>query len=367
MALVALGGRTWFPAIGHIAGTALVAVLIDATAEKVAIVFQVPKTGTLDQFEFRLGTVGVAPVNGLKCSFQDVSLTTGDPDGTIDQFRTVTAGLTSNAWVVPGLITSDGTDTGTKRSVTRGDYLACVIEFASFIAAESLNIAAWGNRTSAGQDQSATFVDHFTAAWAKLNSTAPLIALKYNDGSYGYIGTDVYPFHSALVLSNPGSNTTPDEMGFIFTPTVTMGIGGISFWGQLSGDCAFVLYDTDGSTVLATVTLDKEVRTAGSIRQIAAIFPAVATVVGGSTYRAVLKPTTTSTIAMYDFTVSVAAHLDAHEGGQNYHWTQRTDAGAWSQTTTRRPVMSLLIESVDVPAAGGGLLYHPGMSGGMRG
>src|SRR5262245_35066085 len=159
--------------------------LIDAAAEKDAFIFEAPKAGTLDMFEFSLGAVTQAPTNGLKCSFQDVSGSTGDPDGVIDQFRTVTGGLSAGAWVAPGLITSDGTDTGTKRAVAKGDLLACVIEFASFSAGDSLSL----NTITASRDSinQRPYPDYFTAAWAKFASAIPVMALKYSDGTYAHV------------------------------------------------------------------------------------------------------------------------------------------------------------------------------------
>ena len=104
MTLTAVKGGLWVPTIiGALANAApaFVGLTIDGAAEKVAVFFQVPKTGTLDAFEFRLGTVTQAPTNGLRCSFQDLSATTGFPDGTQDQYRDVTSGLTQDTWIVP--------------------------------------------------------------------------------------------------------------------------------------------------------------------------------------------------------------------------------------------------------------------------
>lgn len=138
--------------------------LIDAAGEKVAIVFRAPKTGTLDRAEFKLDAVTQAPVSGLRVSFQDVGAADGNPDGTQDQFRTVPQGsISAGAWVVPGLMTSDGTDGGTKRSVTKGDLIAFVVEFDSFAAGDSLEVRCMGqgaNFNTTGQP----YVSHFTAS-----------------------------------------------------------------------------------------------------------------------------------------------------------------------------------------------------------
>src|SRR3990167_6931370 len=100
MALVSIPGGLWIPRVYEALGFS--SFLLDAAGEKFAVIGVAPKTGNLDSFEFCLGTVTQAPVNGLLCSFQDLDLTTGHPDGTADQSKTVTAGLTTGAWVAPG-------------------------------------------------------------------------------------------------------------------------------------------------------------------------------------------------------------------------------------------------------------------------
>src|SRR3989304_561487 len=59
-----------------------VSFLIDAAAEKVAFIFKVPKTGTLESVSFVLGPVTTGDT--LKISFQDVDVATGNPDGSGD-------------------------------------------------------------------------------------------------------------------------------------------------------------------------------------------------------------------------------------------------------------------------------------------
>ena len=91
---------------------------LNASADKYAFIVQCPKAGTLDTFEWRTGAVTNNPDNGIRCSFQTVDATTGYPDGVQDQYRDITGTISANTWQVPGLITSDGTDVGTKRTAT---------------------------------------------------------------------------------------------------------------------------------------------------------------------------------------------------------------------------------------------------------
>ena len=75
--------------------------------------------------------------------------------------------------------------------------------------------------------------------------------------------------------------------------------------------------------------------------------------------------TTTNNLNVLLTDVQNASYWAAMDGGSTWRWTQRTDAGAWTPTTTRRPCMGLRFVSFN--PTGGGLLVHPGLGGGMRG
>jgi hypothetical protein len=357
MALQTIKGGLVIPPVPGFAGSGnptLASFLLDASSEKFAMIFPVPRTGTLNKFEFRLGTVTQAPGNGLKCSFQDISASNGDPDGAIDQYRVVTTGLSSNTWVTPGLITSDGTDTGTKRSVTRGDLLAAVIEFESFTAGDSLNISALDLvATGSGLYELRPYCDHFTASWSKQWKGA-VIALQYSDLSYEFLATPWYPI-SALNAQSYANNSTPDERGLYFRFPFPVKLGGC--WLRCiagAGDADVVLYDSDGSTALATVSIDKDQVGFTNGRSIFVRFPSDVQLSANTNYRLTFKPTSAVAVSLYDFEVVDASYMDAVEGGSSWYYTERTDAGSWTETTTKRPWIGLLVTACDDGAGGGG-------------
>lgn len=351
MGFISIPGGLWIPRDWPSTSVAYTSFLMDASAEKVAPgVFRVPKTGTLDKFEFRLGAVTQAPASGLRCSFQDLDAS-GDPDGVADQFRVVTAGLTANAWVAPGLLTSDGTDTGTKRSVTRGQRLACVVAFESFAAGDSLNLTAITG-TSSGNFQTA-YVDHFTAAWAKDSSRAPCLALKYDDGTYAFI-PGVFPA-SGAVSTSFNSGSTPDEIGMTFRFGAPVGISAAAFTGSPGAtgrDLDLVLYDTDGVTELEAVRITAAETTIAAGYYYAP-FSTERYFLADTTYRLAVRPATAGSITLAELQVNAAAILDAFEGGQTWQRTHRTNAGAWTDTTTQRPLIALQVTAFD-PIKGGG-------------
>ena len=96
---------------------------------------------------------------------------------------------------------------------------------------------------------------------------------------------------------------------------------------------------------------------AGVYGRIVGFFPDVNILTANTYYRLVVKPTTANNITVVDYTFASVALMDAISGGQYCHKTERTDAGAWTDTTTRRPWMGFLIDQLDdgVGGSGGGM------------
>lgn len=352
MAMVSVPGGIWAPMpMTYVAYTSL---LMDASAEKVAICFDAPIAGTLDGFGFLLRTVTQAPVNGLNCSFQGIAGANGDPDGVADQFRVVTAGLTTNTWVETGLVTSTGADGGVKRTVTKGQRLSAVIGFESFAASDSLNIATLTTIATNVEALGRCFPAHFTAAWAK-QTTAPVFALKY--ATTGYVPVrGAYPF-SALNATNFNTGSSPDERGNIIT--VPFGVQVTGAWVYVNPlvagrDFTVILYDVDGATPLATATTDADWwQNVAAARTGFIPFTSDVTLVQDSAYRLTIRPDTGGNSTAQDFEVSTAAHMNAAPWGTLISHVERTDAGAWSPTTTKRTLCGLVISAVDIPSGGG--------------
>jgi hypothetical protein len=358
--VTAIGGLlTWPPMPPWGAATpSHTQVLIDAAGEKMCWYFQIPKTGTLDKAEFRLGTVTQAPINGIRVSFQGLDAS-GNPDGVQAQYRDVTTGLTGNTWIVPGLMTNDGTDTGVKRSVTAGDYIAVVVEFVNFAAGDSLNVAspAIAATTDVGFPGSALF----TGTWTHVNTAYCGVALKYDDGTYGAIPCN-YPV-KAITTASVNLNTNPDEIGIRFRLPFGCKVAGIlGRWARSAGHIPlYRLYDSDGSTILASAALDTDF---GAANCYAALFGAPVSLQANTFYRATWLPQDATTLTTVNLDFNSAAILGCLPGGQDIHATQRTDGGAWGDNTLRRNQFHLLISDITsggVPRsrsanAGGGLL-----------
>ena len=317
---------------------------IDASGEKFAAVVHASKTGTLEKVAVRFGTVPSA--QDIKVSFQDLDAATGDPDGTVDQFRVIpSASVVANTWFETGIISSDGTDGGTKRSVTMGQDLFVVFEFDS-------TVGSVGFVTFDEINQNFPYVDLFTTSWVK-DWEAMAVALKYDDGTYAEL-EPILPIKT-VETSSHNSGSTPDEIGNITRLSYKARAVGIWLYANIAGDSTVILYDSDGSTVLGSKVIDKEYRASTSADIVYVRFSAPVTLLKDTDYRITLRPDTATAVTLNRFTVDSTALMAACPLGANTHSTHRTDARAWTEVPTERAFMGLLIDQLsdDVGAGGG--------------
>lgn len=351
MAQERIRGGMWIPKPPPF-GTATPAfssILMDASAEKVAFIFQVPRTGALDKFEFRIGASAQLPTNGLKVSFQTVNTLTGDPSGVVAQYRVVT-GLSANSWVVPGLLTDDGTDTGVKRSTARGGWLACVIEFQSFSASDVVNVSTL-NLSSTALLAGPTYANHYTSAWAKQTS-GMVMALKYDDGTYEYIHGEIFPIKDLHAAGGEGNDT-----GLAFSLPTDMLLGGvyarIVYNAALNDILSVIVTRESDGEVMDTLSVDSSAIQASTAAQTyffrfhhdpALTDQAETLLRANEVYILSIVPDVADTIGFYEFEVESAEMMDALEGGASFH---KWDIASQSHSLTRRPWMGLLLTGAD--------------------
>jgi len=355
MTIERIYGGLWIPAPVpfNTVVPAFVSMLMDATGEKVAFIIQAPKTGTLDKFEFRIGASLQLPTNGLKCSFQDVDLGTGDPDGTVDQYRVVT-GLSADSWVIPGLVTSDGTDGGTKRSVARGDLLACVVEFQSFNLLDVVNVLAL-DISSTAFIGSPPYSDHSTVLWAK-QTNGPILVLKYDDGTYEHItGGICYPIKDLVNTDFNGSSVTK-LWGLAFSFPTDVLVGGVYVRMAAPTNATLTLYDKDGVFALEIVDLNSGVQVATTGHYHAIRFKKDHLLRANEVYRVGLNTTSFFTsITLYTFDTNGATLMNAVDGGQSFYLTNADSEFVpdWVDFPASRPWMGVIVTGVDHDISGG--------------
>lgn len=346
MALQSIVGGLWVPRPWPVTANAMALLAggfatLDAGDEACGMVFRASKAGTINTIVY--GTRAVTTGATLDVRLETVDATTGGPTGTL--FGANTNGASVVASSDDNVLKTVTLTTGA--SVSKGDLIAVRIVNPS---------ASPGTLVIAGEARTVySFPYGFTLLPALAKTTAlPTLGIGYDDGTFGQVhGTAPW---SAITGTTFNSGSTPDERGLYFQVPFSCRVAGT--WGLLSGtgDCDLILYDSDGTTVIATASLDKDVvaGTAGNPLSLVT-FAASPTLSASTNYRLVVKPTSVTNTTLYDADVGSAAQMDAFDGGQNFHYTQRTDAGAWTQTTTKRPFLGLMIDAIDT-GSGGGLM-----------
>lgn len=345
MALTSIPGEgLWLPRYPEFAQT-MISSLIDATGEKMAFLGPIwtPSGGakSIRKVGFRFGTVVKAGGSALTVSLQDIDLTTGPPyrpDGTQDQtvaIANANAAFVSNTWIQTGNLSAD-------RAINFGDMLAVVVEFdgSGRLGADSVQIQSMPSTFTAHQSGVSEFT---TGAWVAKGSSASVL-LEFSDGTFGCF-LDGYPALTGNVTFNSGSS--PDEYALEFQVPWECQVD--AFWcycaPQASGDVDFVLYDS-ASSALATVSVDYNTLSSASGTFLTRLFPSLITLSANTTYRLALRPASAATTFLYYWDVDQAAYMGVMPGGTAWRLATRTDAGAWTTTTTRRPRMGLRFASL---------------------
>lgn len=325
---------------------------MDISTSKYGITFEVPRSGTLYGFEFALTSVPQAPANGLKLSFHNVDPGgTSFPDLTTDLAYRVVTGITANSWVTSGIMTDDGTDTGTPLTVARGQRIYCVVRWASFQTGDSLVISSQSTG-SAGANCSTWHTSYVSGNWSNVSTTVPIVALKYTDGTYPQLPDGVHPQLPGSYVSTAISTTTsPDEIGITFSFPTDVLIGGA--WARVDMDGAgeFCLYGPDDVLITSrTIVQPHRSSTSSMIRR--SYFDADHLLKANEVYRLTLKPTTTTAITINSFSVPVAEMLDLLAGGGRWQLTQREDGGTFSEPGLKRPWMGVWVTGIDQEIGG---------------
>jgi hypothetical protein len=331
----------------------LASLTIDASGEKVAWIIQAPKDGTIDQVEFRTGTTTTG--DDVDVRIETVDAATGDPTGTLWNSPTNTTNATvtiangdDNVWKTATLTAG--------AVVTKGQLLAIVV-----VNGASGNIAIAASLDNISHQVKFPYVSHYTASWAKQTAARNLVvAVRYSGGTYGYVPA-AWPISVLSAATTFASNSTPDERGIKFSLPWPVQVCG--FWAFVDLDPADVtvkLYDSDGSTVLESLAIDKDQQVSAISRPSHYLFDTVVNLSKDTDYRLTLLPGSTTSVSIGHLTVNAAANWQAFPGGEDFHYTHRTDAGAWTDVTTERPLLGLLVSGFDDGAGGGGAVLPPG-------
>lgn len=318
--------------------------VIDATGEKFAWVGQVffqERTGTknITKVGFRFGTVTKAGGSGLTVSLQNVNTAAGpaQPDETQDQTVAIAngdAGFASNAFYMTGALSAS-------RAVSFGEPLAVVAEYdgGGRLGADAVNFSNINTKTASPHLRSNVSLK--TASWTVQAGQTPNVVLEFDDGTFGALN-DGFPASAINTHTFNSGTGGADEYAMRFSVPFPCRVdGGWAMFnaGTTSADFDVVLYD--GTTAMTNGTATNDAHTLGVVgnaRMFFFQFPGAVTLEANKVYRLAFKPTTANNVSVYTYDVVNANHFQGYFGGTEFHHSTRVDAGAWSDTTTRRIV-----------------------------
>lgn len=313
--------------------------LIDASGEKVAFIFQIPKAGDIAKVAFMVPTHTTG--GNLDCRLETVSTTTGQPTGTL-----IAAGanhvqnITAAGWQTVTLDTAP--------TVTRsGQAIALVLDAT---AAVDFTILASGDNQA-----QLPYTSHFTASSWLNNKKRPIFGLEYSGGDYPLI-SGVNPYKTAA-LKFFTSSSTPDELALKFKLPIGFRVSGFYLFasaGTQAANTEFILYDSDGSTVLETLTPDFDIQSTSN--EGAGLhyfrFANSETLLADTFYFLSVKAGANS-VTLMEIDYESAAVMDASPGGDNAITATQVNAGGFSDEALKMIGVGVLIDGLDLPAGGG--------------
>lgn len=331
--------------------------LIDASGEKAAFVGRFwHKDGTsktVDRVVFRFGAVTKGGTTDIQVSLQNVSTTTAFPDESVDQ-----SGLVGNANIVAN--TGLETTLSSTRTLAPGDLFAVVFEYSTFNASDAIVISS-----QTGPLVDTTLQQTYTAlkagagpTWTNAASSAPLLALHCDDGTYGTMFGG--QCHTTITTMTFNSGSVSDEMAMCINLPFPIITDGGTILIDMDADFDFVLYDGTSAMANGTISADKDNRRATSALYCDIPFGGHITLAANHDYFLSIKPTTVSSVNTYVLDYLSTAIMACAPGGALFCEAVRVDAGAWSKTTTRQLVAGLWAIGFDDGVSGSGPLIGPG-------
>lgn len=324
---------------------------IDATTDECSWVFRATEAATLTTVLVRIASITGTP-GTTRIGIQSVSATTGAPTGTwlggtATGYATITSYGTAGTFLACTLAESV--------TVARGDVFAVVIDPQATGTWDASNLITVTYSVSGGM---MARVPYAVLNGAKTATTLGCVAVRSSTKTYGYA-------IETLPTLAPTTATTPDEFGAKFSvPSICSSyqVVGARITANWTASRTFTLrlFDTDGTTVLQSVDIDTDQSIAGQgTHDYYFDETTLSTLSPGSTYRIVVLAAATSAGTFSTWTCPTSGDLDGITGG-SFVYCERTDAGAWTDTTTRAPMIQPLISDMTVAAGGGGVPIFAG-------
>ena len=325
-------------------------------------VFRVKENVTITSASFLVVSVTVTAPGTLTGGLKAVTTTTGGGLVTADTTTWLGANTAFGTTSTYAANTWTTITFGTPYTAQRGDVIGFWIQPTSgtWDATHSINILrAYQN------------VSHLTRApyAVAANGSTTVGKQAVNSSSFMYhSSTKSYGWPFSLgndIGAAINSGSTPNEIGLKFrlpaSSCSSYSVAGVMVSGLLgTGDWDLVLYDSNGTTELQNITIDKDqIYNASSYPHIIYFNETtLASLSPNVYYRVTLRPTSgTNMGTTHYWTLRANDRSCLVDQAADISWTERT-GGAWTDTTTQLLVMQLIITDI-TGSAGSTLAANP--------
>lgn len=325
---------------------------LNSATDDCTIAFQAPLTGDITDIAF--GTQTVTTGCTLDVRLEDLDTSTGLKSGTL-----------VNAGANVSQVIADADDTvwfevtlGTAGTVTEGDALAVVFDVSSGTPS-ALNFSVF---TDGGLYFGFPYLieNDGTSTW--ISGNAPCFAVKYSGVGWVTVpGAWPIVSHTATAW-NSGSATK--MYGARFQLSHQQSASHCWFWGDPDQDFSIKLYDSDGTTVLATASAYTNTPPNLTPGLHAYKFDDTLTIVKDTTYYLMVAPsTTTPSLTMYSLNVPSTNMRGVLPGGPQFYQVTTTTltptgTGDFTADQDKWPCVGLFLDGIEEVGAGGGETSH---------
>jgi len=305
---------------------------------KTAAMIAIKKSGTITKVSFRMGSTTNAS-NIYKLSIETV--VNGVPSGTLWATNTEKTGITgisgAGAYVTVELTAG--------AVVNAGDIIAVVFQVTTFSANSTIALYSDGTTGSSGLPCAIQFNG---GSWA-IPGSAPNWAIEYDDGTFVSI-LGLFSFKNINSTNANSSLMTGNKI----VPQKSIRVVGFTAWADLDATTSVVIYDSDGSTQLASFTLDASLPLgSANVYNYCAYFSSPITLSAGQTYYIMYRNTNATSTATYDYEVESAACRESLDGGAIMSRVTSTSINPTSpsdfvEDATKFTVLGLIVDAIDI-------------------
>lgn len=328
---------------------------LDGATDQIEYMFQCEDACAIDALCIRQGTTTGTPPT-YEARLEGVA-TTGRSDGTVKSSTNAKGDIT-----LPGANAVACATLTSSYTCTKGEFLAGVVDYRTGTIDGSNNAGfTYSNANALSHRYPMSWT--VDAGSATYRSGLPMFGYKCGSTYYGFL-----PETSGQ--HDFGSGSTGDERGNKFTipasSCATFKIDAARFNGYVnsaSNSLDIVIYENTTSRQDVTIDGDYD-NSGGSAGIIQGRFEEGYTFNCGTEYVVAVKPNASGgTSAGLQYLIFDSAnHQNSLPLGTTMFYTERTDAGSWSDNTSKRALIDLVLSDITEPS-GGGITYSRGTGG----